>query len=71
MILLKQERERKGLTQRQLSRMCGVTQQTISNIESGRNKNPGVETLGELAAALGIRLQDLYKPDNAVEVATE
>ena len=65
MILLRQEREQKNLSQAELARLSGVKQQTISLIESGDRKNPGVETLAALAVALGCTLTDLYKPEPA------
>ena len=63
MILLRHEREKKKLSQAELARMSGVKQQSISKIESGERKNPGIETLNALAVALGCELRDLYKPD--------
>ena len=69
MILLRQEREKKGLSQTELARLSGVKQQNISMIESGDRKNPGIETLNALAVALGCDLRDLYKPDSGRESA--
>lgn len=44
-------RELQGLTQTQLSALCGIPQTTISSIETGR-VNLGVERAKVLAAAL-------------------
>ena len=44
-------RELQGLTQSQLSELCGVPQTTISGIETGRI-NLGVERAKKLATAL-------------------
>lgn len=63
MILLRQEREKKGISQTELARLSGVKQQSISMIEQGKQKNPGIETLSALAVALSCDLRDLYKPD--------
>lgn len=63
MILLRQEREKKGISQPELARMSGVSQQAISLIESGERKNPGIETMSALAAALGCGLGDLCVPE--------
>ncbi len=63
MILLRQEREKKGLSQTELARLSGVKQQSISMIERGEQKNPGIETLNALAVALRCDLRDLYKPE--------
>lgn len=69
MILLRQEREKKGLSQTELARLSGVKQQNISMIESGERKNPGIETLNALAMALECDLRDLYKPEARKEDA--
>ncbi|WP_137743319.1 helix-turn-helix domain-containing protein [Robertmurraya siralis] len=48
-------RQRKEISQRELSRMTGVAQKTISRIESGIDV-PTIETLGKLAHALGMKI---------------
>ena len=63
MILLKQKREEKGLSQPELARLSGVSQQSISQIENGSNRNPGILTMIGLAIALECELRDLYKPE--------
>ncbi len=63
MILLRQEREKKKMSQAELARLSGVKQQNISQIENGTIRNPGIETMNTLAVALGCDLRDLYKPD--------
>ena len=63
MILLKEAREKAGLSQKQLAELSKVPQQTISAIESGDRKNPGAETLYLLSAALGKKMDDLYNHD--------
>jgi transcriptional regulator with XRE-family HTH domain len=55
-------RQRKGLTQEELSEKSGFTQQYISDLERGR-RNPTVVTLYELAMALGVSHMDLLRPD--------
>jgi len=47
-------REAKGLSQRQLAAVAGITQATISNIETGRVKGVDFTTLEKLAKALGV-----------------
>jgi len=63
MIKLRQIREEKGLSQFQLAVASGIAQQTISAIESGARKNPGIETLYPLTLPLGCKLDDLYVPE--------
>lgn len=64
MILLRDAREKAGLSQKRLSEMSKVPQQTISAIESGERKNPGVETLLPLARAMGCLVDDLIAEDS-------
>jgi len=47
-------RRRQGLNQEQLERRSGVTQATISRIESGKAKDLRARTLRRLADALGV-----------------
>lgn len=49
-------RKRQGLTQAELAGRCGIKQGNISRMESGRHI-PSLETLLEVAGALGLRLQ--------------
>lgn len=63
MIILRKLRESKGLSQLQLSVMSKVPQQTISSIESGARKNPGIDTLLQIAKALGCTVDDLLEKD--------
>ena len=53
---MKQARVAVGLTLAEVSRRCGIDQPALSRLESGRNKNPTLDTLWRYAAALGQRL---------------
>jgi len=57
---LQELRRQKGLTQKKLARLSGVSQSNISEIEVGK-KYPKVPTLRKLAAALGVRVSDLIE----------
>lgn len=48
-------RDRKGISQRELSRLSGVPQKTISRIENGMDI-PKIPTLLKLANVLGLEL---------------
>lgn len=61
MILLQKMRERRRLTQEELAKASGVTQQAISAIESGKNKSPRVDTLYFLSEALKCTVDDLIE----------
>lgn len=63
MIRLQSIREGKGLSQKRLSEISGVPQQTISAIESGVRKNPGIYTLRQLANALECSIDEMCPVD--------
>ncbi len=65
MILLKDAREEKKLSQKKLAELSGVPQQTISAIESGARENTGADTLYRLATALDKKMDDLYRNEAA------
>ena len=52
-------RKNKGLSQNGLANISKVPQSAISQIESGKRKNPGIIYLQKLAAALGVNLAEL------------
>lgn len=58
-------REKAGLTQLELSRCIGVTENTIQNWEKGRAGVEQIERLIKLCATLDCKLEDLieYVPD--------
>lgn len=62
MILLKDAREAKGLTQEQLAERCGVARTTIAMIETGTNK-PSTDLAKKLAKELDVKWWDLYEED--------
>ncbi len=51
-------RHRKGLSQRELARLSGITQVTIARIESGVF-DPRLSTLRALAKAMKVQARDL------------
>jgi len=51
---LRQSRENRGFSRRDLSEKSGVDQTTIYKIEAGKIKNPNLSTIGDLGKALGI-----------------
>lgn len=57
-IVLRAHRQEKGLTQEQLSERVDVVHSFIHSLESGK-KQPSLEMVLKLAAALGIRAADL------------
>lgn len=58
--LLKRERERAGLTVRQLADAAGLVASTVSRLESGLIASPKPDQLQRLAQALQIDVEELY-----------
>ena len=54
LVVLRKER---GLSQRELAALVGVTQPQIARIESGSIRSPGIQIVARMAAALGARLK--------------
>lgn len=57
-------RKEKQMTQKALSAKSSVSQQTISAIESGQMKNPGIVTLRRLATALKCNVDDIFPEED-------
>lgn len=57
--VLKEARERTGLSQYDLEDKSGVSRATIANIERGETGDVKLSTLDRLAGALGIGIRDL------------
>jgi len=58
---IKRIREKMGLSQEKLARLADVSNNTIINIEAGRQGNPTIETLKKIAKALNAPIEDLIK----------
>ncbi len=54
-------RNNKGLSQNELANLAKVPQSTISDIEAGKRKNPGIKTIYAIAEVLEINVSDLLK----------
>lgn len=54
-------RKERGLTQEQLSELCGLSLQYLSDLERGK-RNPTIVTLYEIAQALEVSHVDLVTP---------
>ena len=59
MIKLLEMRTKRNMRQMELSKATGVSQQEISNIETGKHVNPGIVTMLKLARALRCSIYDL------------
>ncbi len=58
---IKKYREKNGISQDKLSKLAGITLNTITKIESGATPDPRIETVRKIADALGISVDDLLK----------
>jgi DNA-binding XRE family transcriptional regulator len=56
---IKQLREKKGLSQEKLARLADVSNNTIVNIESGKQTNPTIETVSKIAKALDVTIEEI------------
>lgn len=52
-------RKQRGLSREKLARLADVSNNTVINIEAGKNLNPTVTTLKKIARALGISVDQL------------
>ena len=48
-----------GLSQEKLARLADVSNNTIINIEAGRQDNPTIDTLKKVAKALDVSVEEL------------
>ena len=56
---VKQLREKLGLSQEKLARLADVSNNTVINIEVGKQDNPTIDTLKKVAKALNISVEEL------------
>jgi transcriptional regulator with XRE-family HTH domain len=69
---LRKRREELGFSQRELARLVHTRQATISDLERGTLKNPGVDIVRRLAKILGVTadwLIGMYEDDSEAETA--
>jgi transcriptional regulator with XRE-family HTH domain len=59
--VIQQQRESKGMTQRDLATKAKVTQGYVAQLEMGMKKNPSLEILRRLAKALGVPVTELLE----------
>ena len=63
--------EERNLSINKLCNMSGVTQSTVNNIISGRNRSATVSTIKKLCDGLGITIQDFFRSDLFVGLEQE
>ena len=57
---VKEEREKKGMTQEELAKKAGVSRTIISGLESGTINVTTTKTLKKIAEALGTNVSDIF-----------
>ncbi len=57
--VIRELREKKGLTQEELAFRAKVTPGYVAQLELGLRKNPSLDVVRRLARALGVRLAEL------------
>ena len=63
--LIRRERERQGVSLRELARRVGVSASMMSQVETGRTR-PSVSTIYSIAAELGLSIDALLSEEAAV-----
>jgi len=56
---VKRLRGKMGISQEKLARLANVSNNTIINIEAGKQGNPTIETLKKIAKALNVKIEEL------------
>lgn len=57
---IRERRLELGISQDRLAALSGVDRVNISLIETGKNVNPSIKTLGKIASALGTTVDDIF-----------
>jgi len=60
---IKELREAKGISASDLAAMCGISRQTIFNMETGRTQTTSSKTLLAIARALDTTVDALFCPE--------
>ena len=55
--------QEKNISINKLSTMSGVTQSTVNNIVSGRNRSANISTIKKLCDGLGITIEQFFDSD--------
>lgn len=59
--IVKKLRKQRKLSQEKLARLANVSNNTIVNIEAGKQKNPTIKTLKKISDALGVAIEEFLK----------
>ncbi len=56
-------RKKLGMTQEELSKVSGISRQTLSDLENVEATNTTTQTLIKIASALNCKVSDIFCPD--------
>jgi transcriptional regulator with XRE-family HTH domain len=56
---IRQIREARGMSTRQLAAEAGISTETVYSVEHGK-RQPSMRTLGKIARALGVEVKDFF-----------
>jgi transcriptional regulator with XRE-family HTH domain len=59
--MVKELRAKRGLSQRELAKMVGISDVYITLLETGQRKNPSLAILKKIAKALGVPVTTLLE----------
>ena len=62
--MLKTIRQQRKISQAKLAEKSHVAQSLISDIENGNVKNPGIQTMRQIAKALDVSIDELLDDDD-------
>lgn len=54
-------RKQLGLSREKLARLADVSNNTVIDLESGKQKNPTINTIAKIAKALNVSIEELLK----------
>ena len=63
--------QERDITVNKLSSLSGVTQSTVNNIISGRNRSATISTIKKLCDGLGITIQDFFQSSLFLDLEQE
>lgn len=66
--LIKEVREEKGITQKELAEMTGLSRNYIAELENNKKKNASFETILKIAEALNVDIRKIYVAVSDIEM---
>ena len=62
---IREARQKAGITQARLAEDADVPRQTLSGMETGKRREPTIQTVARLARALGVTIDSLIEWEDA------